>query len=30
MENLRTRHKTWKVLLVEENFHRLMFETEGV
>lgn len=30
LENLRAPDDTWKVRLIEEDFHRLMFETEGV
>ena len=30
LENLKTPDDLWKVRLIEENFHRLMFETEGV
>jgi adenine-specific DNA-methyltransferase len=29
LENLKTPDDTWKVRLIEENFHRLMFEMEG-
>ncbi len=29
LENLKTPDDTWKVRLIEENFHRLMFATEG-
>jgi len=29
LENLRAPDETWKVRLIEEDFHRLMFETEG-
>ena len=29
LENLRSPDDTWKVRLIEEDFHRLMFETEG-
>jgi adenine-specific DNA-methyltransferase len=29
LENLRTPDDTWKVRLIEEDFHRLMFDTEG-
>ena len=29
LENLKTPHDLWKVRLIEEDFHRLMFETEG-
>jgi adenine-specific DNA-methyltransferase len=29
LENLKTPDDTWKVRLIEEDFHRLMFETEG-
>jgi len=29
LENLKTPHDTWKVRLLEEDFHRLMFDTEG-
>ncbi len=28
-ENLKTADDTWKVQLLEEDFHRLMFETDG-
>jgi adenine-specific DNA-methyltransferase len=30
LENLKTADDLWKVRLIEEDFHRLMFETEGV
>ena len=30
LENLKAPDDTWKVRLIEEDFHRLMFETEGV
>jgi adenine-specific DNA-methyltransferase len=30
IENLRARDDTWKVRLIEEDFHRLMFDMEGV
>lgn len=30
LENLETPDDTWKVRLIEEDFHLLMFETEGV
>ena len=30
LENLKTPDDTWKVRLIEEDFHRLMFEAEGV
>ena len=30
LENLRTPEDTWKVRLIEEDFHRLMFDTEDV
>jgi adenine-specific DNA-methyltransferase len=30
LENLKTPDDTWKVRLIEEEFHRLMFDTEGV
>jgi len=30
LENLKTLDDTWKVRLIEEDFHRLMFDTEGV
>ena len=30
LENLKTPEDTWKVRLIEEDFHRLMFDTEGV
>ena len=29
LENLKQPDKTWKVRLIEEDFHRLMFETDG-
>jgi adenine-specific DNA-methyltransferase len=29
LENLKTPDDTWKVRLIEEDFHRLMFEAEG-
>ncbi|HEV7488471.1 MAG TPA: site-specific DNA-methyltransferase [Thermoanaerobaculia bacterium] len=29
LENLKTPEDTWKVRLIEEDFHRLMFEAEG-
>lgn len=29
LENLRAPEYTWKVRLIEEDFHRLMFDTEG-
>ena len=29
LENLKVPDDTWKVRLIEEDFHRLMFETEG-
>jgi len=29
LENLKAPDDTWKVRLIEEDFHRLMFETEG-
>lgn len=29
LENLKTAEDTWKVRLIEEDFHRLMFDTEG-
>lgn len=29
LENLKTADDLWKVRLIEEDFHRLMFETEG-
>ncbi len=29
LENLKTPNDTWKVRLIEEDFHRLMFETDG-
>jgi adenine-specific DNA-methyltransferase len=29
LENLKTPHDLWKVRLIEEDFHRLMFDTEG-
>jgi adenine-specific DNA-methyltransferase len=30
LENLKALDDTWKVRLIEEDFHRLMFDTEGV
>ena len=30
LENLKTAEDTWKVRLLEEDFHRLMFDTEGL
>ena len=30
LENLKTPEDTWKVRLIEEDFHRLMFDTESV
>jgi adenine-specific DNA-methyltransferase len=30
LENLKSPDDTWKVRLIEEDFHRLMFESEGV
>jgi adenine-specific DNA-methyltransferase len=30
LENLKTPEDTWKVRLIEEDFHRLMFDMEGV
>ena len=30
LENLKAPDDTWKVRLIEEDFHRLMFATEGV
>ena len=30
LENLKTPEDTWKVRLIEEDFHRLMFDTEGL
>jgi adenine-specific DNA-methyltransferase len=30
LENLKAPDDTWKVRLIEEDFHRLMFDTEGV
>lgn len=30
LENLKTPDDLWKVRLIEEDFHRLMFEAEGV
>jgi len=30
LENLKTPDDLWKVRLIEEDFHRLMFDTEGV
>lgn len=29
LENLKTLDDTWKVRLIEEHFHRFMFEAEG-
>ena len=29
LENIKTPDDTWKVRLIEEDFHRLMFDTEG-
>lgn len=29
IENLKTPDDTWKVRLIEENFHRLILEAEG-
>ena len=29
LENLKTSDDLWKVRLIEEDFHRLMFEVEG-
>jgi adenine-specific DNA-methyltransferase len=29
LENLKAPDDTWKVRLIEEDFHRLMFEMEG-
>jgi adenine-specific DNA-methyltransferase len=29
LENLKAADETWKVRLIEEDFHRLMFDTEG-
>ena len=29
LENLKAPDDTWKVRLIEEDFHRLMFDTEG-
>ena len=29
LENLKTADDRWKVRLIEEHFHRLMFEMEG-
>ena len=29
LENLKAPDDTWKVRLIEEDFHRLMFATEG-
>ena len=30
LENLKTPDDTWKVRLIEDDFHRLMFAAEGV
>jgi adenine-specific DNA-methyltransferase len=30
LENLKTPDDTWKVRLIEDDFHRLMFDSEGV
>jgi adenine-specific DNA-methyltransferase len=30
LENLKTPNDSWKVRLIEEDFHRLMFDTEGL
>jgi adenine-specific DNA-methyltransferase len=30
LENLRAPDDTWKVRLIEDDFHRLMFATEGI
>jgi len=30
LENLKAPDDTWKVWLIEEDFHRLMFDTEDV
>jgi adenine-specific DNA-methyltransferase len=30
LENLRGADQTWKVRLIEEDFHRLMFGMEGI
>jgi adenine-specific DNA-methyltransferase len=30
LENLKTVDETWKVRMIEEDFHRLMFDTEGL
>jgi adenine-specific DNA-methyltransferase len=30
LENLKTSANTWKVRLIEEDFHRLMFDTENM
>jgi adenine-specific DNA-methyltransferase len=30
LENLKAADDTWKVRLIEEDFHRLMFDTEGL
>ena len=30
LENLKQPDDTWKVRLIEEDFHRLMFDVEGV
>ena len=29
LENFKASNDTWKVRLIEEDFHRLMFEMEG-
>jgi adenine-specific DNA-methyltransferase len=29
LENLKASDETWKVRLIEEDFHRLMFDSEG-
>ena len=30
LENLKAPDDTWKVRLIEEDFYRLMFDTEGM
>lgn len=30
LENLKAPDNTWRVRLIEEDFHRLMFDVEGV
>ena len=30
LENLKTVDDTWKVRLIEEDFHRMMFDTEAL